>query len=131
MDDADKPASQTKDTRRTQSQKAADEIARLTALKAEWEKFESPGEVKKRRVRQAHFLAEAMLRVDGAYVPQTWHLLMMEVASEYATPQSEESQDEQPENERWLTTREQLEADGWRFEEESQGVGRLYLPPND
>ena len=132
MDDADKPASQTKDTR-TQSQKAADEIERLTKLKVEWEKFESSEERKERRVRQAQILGEAMLRL-GAVAPASWHATMLEVASQYPTPESEKSQDketkdDQQTTEEWLVIREQLETDGWEFKKNLEGEDRLYLPP--
>ena len=71
MADEDKPM----------SQKVADEIARLTELRAEWAKFESPEEVKNRRVCQAWILGEAMLKLS-AYVPAQWHANMLEVAKE-------------------------------------------------
>ena len=134
MDDADNPASQTKDAR-TQSQKAADEIARLTALKAEWEKFESPEERKQRRVRQAHILGEALLRLK-AHVPANWHATMLEVALEHTIAESEKSEDkeakdDQQTTEEWLVIREQLKADGWEFKKNSQGEERLHLPSND
>ena len=130
MDNADKPAPQAKDTR-TQSQKAADAIARLEKLKTEWERFESPEEIRKRRVRQAQILGEAMLRIGQLNVPAKWQRVMLAVAQEYKASEDDGSEGEQPENERWLATREQLEVDGWEFRMGAQGEERLHLPPND
>ena len=121
MDDKDKPGG-----KKTMSQVADDEIARLIEIREQWKKFESPEEVGKRNVHQAQTLGEAMLRVDNVYVPAEWHAQMLEVASQHKAPEDGESKDGQ-----WAVTREQLEADGWRFEKDAQGQEWLYLPPND
>ena len=116
------------------SDEATAEIQRLEKLKAKWEKFESPEETKRRHMRQALILGEAMLRVRNTSVPAGWHDLMLEVASEHLPSESEQAQrkesaDEQSKDEKWLVIRERLEADGWRFGKDSEGSDVLFLPP--
>ena len=130
----DIPESRPKDTRKKPgSQKAAEEIARLMKLKAQWEKFETPGELHRRRLRQAEILGVAMW-TSGARVPAEWHKTMEKVAAQHEAsdggesenPDGEEKTKDEPKGLTWLVSKEQLEADGWRFEGD-----RLHMPPKD